>query len=621
MVDLLGRVTSVNQAFTNLTEYSREELIGKHFTQLPTVLSRDIPRHISLFTSIVKGEMNKPFEFRWKTKNWVVRTGEIRTALIRKNGRVAGLQAIIRDNTEKKEQEAAQKIVYKIAEKAKNVESLDILFQFIHKALAKIMPANDNFYVAIYDDKQKILDFPYFVDEQESNPGPQPLGQGLTEYVLLSGEPLLATPEKLKQLEKEDKIKLVGPPCFDWLGVPMKHDNSTIGVMVVQNYSEGMRFTETHKNLFKFISDQIGSVIERKRAEEETKKNERQYRALFEHGNNAITLFDIDGYLISANRKAADLLGYEVDEMKGMSYQQLVHSQEVMHARSKLHLALKSKPIPKYERRCLRKDGTEFIGEFIVSPVHDEKGNLLFIQSIFRDITEQKRIEKEIKDSRERLRIYAAHLQSAREQERTHIAREIHDELGQFLTALKMDITWMEKRLNADGSELKSKLKDMNDITNHTIQAIKKISTELRPGLIDDLGFTAALEWQAEEFEKRTGIETTFSHPREEIFPDTEQSIALFRIIQEALTNIARHAKATSVAIRMGQSNSHLHVQIQDNGIGVQQKEIDSFKSLGLIGIRERAQLLGGQARIKGKKNEGTNIDILVPLASEGGQS
>jgi PAS domain S-box-containing protein len=620
-VDLLGRVTSVNQAFVKLTEYSQEELVGKHFTQLSTILSKDIPRYISLFTEILKGNHNQPFDFRWKTKGRVIRYGEIRTALIRKNNRVSGIQAIIRDNTEKKEHAAAQNIVYQIADEAKSVESFDQLFKFIHKAVAEIMPAKNNFYIALYDEENQLLDFPYFQDELESNPGPQPVGKGLTEHVLFSGEALLATPEKLKKLEKEGKIKLVGPPCVDWLGVPLRHENFPMGVMVVQSYTEGIRFTETHKNLFKFISDQIGSVIERKRGEEALRKNEREYRALFEYGNNAVTLFDMDGYLIAANRKAAALLGYEVEEMKGLSYKKIVHPREEWNARSKLHLARKSKPIPLYDRRCLRKDGSEFIGEFAVSPVHDDSGNLLFIQSIFRDVTEQRRNEHEIRNSRERLRNFAAHLQSAREQERTHIAREIHDELGQYLTALKLDINWMSRHANDGNVNISQKIRDMDEITSHTIQTVRKISTELRPGLIDDLGFTAALEWQAEEFERRTGVKTSFRLPPDEIPLDKERAIAVFRIFQEALTNIARHSKASKVTISMKRNNGNLHLKIKDNGIGIHKKQMDSPDSFGLIGIQERAQFLGGRTRIVGHKESGTTVDVLVPITAQGGPS
>lgn len=402
-VDLLGCITSANKAFLEITEMPREDFVGRHFTQLPTILSRDIPRYISLFTDILKGKQNRPFEFRWKTKDRIIRHGEIMTALIRKNGKITGIQAIIRDTTEKKEAELAQKIVYQIAEKSRSATLFPELYKFIHKSVSEIMPAKENFYIALYDEQNSRLEFPYFVDQYESNPGPQPLGKGLTEYVLFSGKPLLATPEKLDELEREGHIKLVGPPCVDWLGVPLKHKNSTIGVMVVQSYDQGIRFNGTHINLFKFISDQIALVIERKKDEEQMKKRAVEYRALFEYGNDAITLFDMEGNVLAANRKAASLLGYKTGEMTGLSYKKLVAEEEELDARSKLVLARKSKSIPAYTRLCRRKDGSEFTAEFTVSPVHDDKGNLLFIQSIFRETTAKNLLRQEFKDTQEPL--------------------------------------------------------------------------------------------------------------------------------------------------------------------------------------------------------------------------
>lgn len=410
-VDLLGCITSVNKAFLEITDMPREEFVGRHFTQLATILSRDIPRYISLFTDILKGKQNRPFEFRWKTKDRIIRHGEIMTALIRKNGKITGIQAIIRDNTDKKEAELAQKIVYQIAEEARSATLFPELYKFIHRAVSQIMPAKENFYIALYDEQNSRLEFPYFVDQYESNPGPQPLGNGLTEYVLFSGKPLLATPEKLEELEKEGKITLIGPPCVDWLGVPLKHENSAIGVMVVQSYDQGIRFSETHINLFKFISDQIASVIERKKDEEQMKKRAVEYRALFEYGLDAIILFDVKGKVLAANRKAASMLGYKNGEMTGLSYKKLVAEEEEMDARSKLVLAKKSRSIPAYIRRCRRKDGSEFSAEFTVSPVHDEKGNLLFIQSVFRETAEKNLFRREFKDPKEPLHPGPAALQ------------------------------------------------------------------------------------------------------------------------------------------------------------------------------------------------------------------
>ena len=168
-----------------------------------------------------------------------------------------------------------------------------------------------------------------------------------------------------------------------------------------------------------------------------------------------------------------------------------------------------------------------------------------------RDITERKKAEEQLKGSTEQLRALSAHLQSVREEERTLISREIHDELGQELTGLKMDLSWLVKRLSKNQKSLISKTESMLKLVDSTIQTVRRISSELRPGVLDDLGLIAAIEWQAQDFENRTGITCDFSSSVEEIGLDRDRSTAVFRIFQETLTNVSRHAKATRVKISL----------------------------------------------------------------------
>jgi PAS domain S-box-containing protein len=229
------------------------------------------------------------------------------------------------------------------------------------------------------------------------------------------------------------------------------------------------------------------------------------------------------------------------------------------------------------------------------------------------DITELKRAEEELKNSREQLRNLAAYLQSAREQERTNIAREIHDDLGQTLTALKMDISWLGKKLPKDQETLLEKTTAMTKLTDMTIKTVKRISTELRPGLLDDLGLVAAIEWQAEEFENRTGITYKLTIDPEDIVIDEERSTTIFRIFQETLTNIARHAKATRITASLKEKADELVLKVIDNGKGITEKQVSDPKSFGLMGIRERAISWGGEVIIKGLPEEGTTVTVRIP--------
>lgn len=230
------------------------------------------------------------------------------------------------------------------------------------------------------------------------------------------------------------------------------------------------------------------------------------------------------------------------------------------------------------------------------------------------EITERKRSEEELKQSRERLRDLASHLQSIREEERGRIAREIHDELGQALTALKMDIHWVCQRLSKDQKLLLEKTRSMSKLIDTTVQSVQRISSELRPGLLDDLGLSAAVEWQADEFQNRTGIQCeTISDP-EDIALDQAFSTAIFRIFQEALTNIARHANATRVEVILKKKSGKVELTVRDDGQGITEKQISDARSFGLIGIRERVHSFRGDLIITGTSNKGTSVKVSIPL-------
>jgi len=223
----------------------------------------------------------------------------------------------------------------------------------------------------------------------------------------------------------------------------------------------------------------------------------------------------------------------------------------------------------------------------------------------------------QLKISREELRSLSLHLQTAIEQERTRIAREIHDILGQELTALKMDLSWLAKRLTHEETLLLGKSKSMAALIDRTIEDVQRISSELRPGILDDLGLTAAIEWQAEEFQRRTGIHCVVKYNREDIALGKGLSTTIFRIFQEALTNVMRHANATEVSVRLEQQNDEITLEVMDNGKGIPQARISDHNSLGLIGIRERVRFWHGQVDITGWPNKGTRVSVRIPLDTE----
>jgi signal transduction histidine kinase len=231
---------------------------------------------------------------------------------------------------------------------------------------------------------------------------------------------------------------------------------------------------------------------------------------------------------------------------------------------------------------------------------------------------ERKRMEKELINSREKLRNFAVHIQSVREEERTKFAHEIHDEMAQSLIALKMDLFSLSKKIPKDQKSLFKKIESMSKLTDDIIKLAKEIYTELRPSLLDDLGLPATIEWEAEEFQKRTGIKCEISIDPETPALDKARSTVIFRIFEEILTNIIRHARATKVKVSLRKKNGMLELNVRDNGKGITRKQLTDPKSFGLIGIRERAKSLGGEDKIRGVPGKGTTVTIRIPLKTVG---
>lgn len=230
------------------------------------------------------------------------------------------------------------------------------------------------------------------------------------------------------------------------------------------------------------------------------------------------------------------------------------------------------------------------------------------------EITARQQAEEQLKRSNEELRALSARLQSVREEESIRIARAIHDDLGGALTGLKMDLSWLGKRLPESGTEAaRQKLDSMSEFIDETMQKVRNISTELRPSVLDDLGLSAAIVWQAREFQQRTEIECKITSLQEEIALRPETATAVFRILQEILTNVARHANASLIEISLEEHGSSLVLKVSDNGVGISDSNVSDTKSLGLIGMRERAVVFGGRVDITGAEGNGTTVTVSIP--------
>jgi two-component system sensor histidine kinase UhpB len=254
--------------------------------------------------------------------------------------------------------------------------------------------------------------------------------------------------------------------------------------------------------------------------------------------------------------------------------------------------------------------------------IRDTEGHAVRMVGGMSDITQRKEAEKRLERSRRQLRALSARLESSREEERTRIAREIHDELGQLLTALKMDLRWMEKKLSSSENNpafnaILDKLVEAGELADSTIAAVQKISSELRPGTLDNLGLAAALRYEAERFSERTGVAcaVTVPDPVPELSRDAATTV--FRIFQEALTNVARHAEAREVRCDFLAEGDQLVLRVEDDGKGVSLEALANPKSLGLLGMQERAGVLGGDVQIERAPSRGTRVTLRLPRLAD----
>jgi len=316
-----------------------------------------------------------------------------------------------------------QDSIYKISEAAHSAKSLGDLYKKIHEIIARLMTAKENFYIALYDEESELLRFPYFVDQEEAPPSPQNLGKGLTEYVLRTGKALLAPPHVFKELEKRGEVVSVGPPSVDWLGVPLKIKNKTIGVLAVQSYQKGLRYTEEDKEVLNFVSEQVAIAISRKKAEEELSERNALFRLVV--NNSPSGLFTIDDHfkLTYLNDKAADIVGDKRENIVGKDFRNYLDkgSQKLVTERYKKRQRGEDVPST-YEFKVVRKDGEKRLVEVISSIFRTYSGQTQTVAHI-RDITEHKNMEKKLKESEARYKNLV---------EKARIAIMIDDKEGNF---------------------------------------------------------------------------------------------------------------------------------------------------------------------------------------------
>ena len=356
----------------------------------------------------------------------------------------------------------------------------------------------------------------------------------------------------------------------------------------------------------------IRNVTEEKRKE----KRITDYKYALDQ-SSIVSVTDEKGVIKYVNDNFCRISQYTEEELIGQHHHIIGSRYHPAWFFKDMWLTITKGEVWKGEIRNRAKDGSIYWVYMTIIPFLNEKGEPFEYIALDSDISERKKAEALLDQSYQDIRQLASHLQDVREDERAAMAREIHDELGQQLTGLKMDFSWINKRpLVQEDDELRQKVVTIMNLLDTTIKTVRRIATDLRPSILDDLGLLAAIEWQSQEFSNRSGIATEFSSGMDEFQYAPAIAIGLFRICQESLTNVARHAAASKIRIMLEEGNGKILLTIRDNGKGFDTRKIGGKKTLGLLGMKERTLMMGGEFRIESLPGKGTTLMVTVPIST-----
>ena len=580
-------LTSLNPAFESVTNWSRSQWIGEPFVGLlhpddagfcqdvvQAILERGAPLTCSMQIGMKQG-------------GYI--TGEfVGTPQIRQ-GRVVGVLGIIRDVTERRRIEDALRV------------SEERLRSIVQSTTDAIVLVNALMKVAFW------------------NKGAEETFGYAAEEIIAQPVTMIIQDRHHEQLERHvQRVRLLGGPHVA---------NKTLEL--AGRRKDGIEFPlELSVTSWQGKSDLFFTIImrdisERRLAEEQLDRLHHHNQVVLNSAGEGIYGVDREGRLTFVNPAAAKMFGWEAEALIGQSLHALVHQTDL-------------RGMPFTEGHCLigetirggelrehvdsvfwRKDGTSFPVEYVSTPIQ-ERGEIVGAVVVFKDTTDRKRAEEQLQDSLRRLRKLSGRMEGIREEERGRIARELHDELGVGLTCLKIDLSRLgglfgERLPMQDRAKIDEKVRGMKEQVDSTITSVQRIVAELRPGVLDDLGLVAAIEWQCRDFQRRTGIACRCIVSHEDLRVDPEHATAVFRICQEALTNVTRHAQATQVQVQLDDQGVGLQLQVSDNGRGIPHDRLADARSFGLLGMRERAGLLGGDVQINTQEGEGTTILLRLP--------
>lgn len=587
----------VNPRLTEMVGYYVEYFINKPFTDFihPDELPKVVDRHKR---RLAGEEVPSIYESAIKAKDGRKVLVEFNVSQNLYLGKPTTF-VFIRDITERKKEEKIQDSVYRISEATHSAGDLQEFYQTIHKIIAELMPAKDNFYIALYDESTNMLQFPYFVDEEEKNPGSRKLEKGLTEYVFRTGRSLLASPKVFTELEKKGEVISIGPPSIDWLGVPLKIGGKTIGVLTVQSYTEGVRYTEEEKNILTFIAEQIAMAIERKQAEKALRQSEEKYKTIAENIEVGIyrTSSGADGRFIEANPAIVSMFGYkDKQEFLRVDVSNLYHDPKgrISFQKKMLHEGF----VRNEEVLLKKKDGTPFLGSVCAVTVRDERGKIRYFDGIVEDITERKEAEEMLKTSLV---------------EKEILLREIHHRV-------KNNLQIISSLLNLQSRHIKDEpALDMFHESRNRVRSMALVHEKLyRSDDLANVDFCEYIRSLGRHLFMSYGINSTaidLDVSVRDVFLDINTSIPCGLIINELISNSLKHAfsgreQGKICVVLRSERNGKFKLVVSDDGVGLPKGlDVTQTESLGLQLVTMLVEQLQGTLNLD--NNEGTSFEIV----------
>lgn len=587
-VDRDGCVILWNAAAEAVLGWTAAEVTGKRYPAIPDGLQKT---HARLRESIFQGRVLPHYETRRRRRDGSEFDVVITMAAVRgPDGSIEAALAVLHDLTPMREAQrrlsSAEHGYHSLLETANALAAFAQRAVVERDAEALRRAAVADVMTALHADYAELLS----ADEVRRRHA-----QSFVAAVC-EAEPLLR--------ELTDADKVAAPYLRDYRCGAAVCVGSGDAAWVLAAYSKSAPFHRGALHPLQTIAAMFAAATARSAAEDQLAEGQNRLRLLLDQLPAIVAVVDRDMRFTSAQGAGLAALGLEPKAMVGRSVELLGTPAAIAATRT----ALRGEPT-RFEHTY---NGRTF--DNLVEPLRDRDATIRGAISLSIDITERREAELALADSREQLRRLSSALNHLQEAERRRIAREVHDELGQRLTSLRLDLDLLRNEWRGGAVEQANRrIATMFDLIDETLGTVRRVATALRPAVLDDFGFRAALEQEVSSFRKRTGISTTCSFCPDDLAVDADRATALYRIVQEALTNIARHAGATSVEVHIDATSDGICAEIVDDGRGITAEEIDSKTTLGLLGMRERANALGGSVMIEGSAGRGTRVFVKTP--------